>query len=159
MGPANFASARENAFRWLVAERGREGHWLWRWKFKTADHKVRFDPEKYGWPWTPGSASWVIPTAFSVIALKQYTVCNRLEASEKRIKLDVEMLLDRMCVAGGWNSGNSVVYGVNQLADWENLCRKVSQDTVGFGSVQTLHIASLQRSRDSYLQQDRVWVK
>jgi hypothetical protein len=111
-GTGEFASARENAFRWLVAERGREGHWLWRWKFKTADHKVRFDPEKYGWPWTPGSASWVIPTAFSVIALKQYTVCNRLEASEKRIKLGVEMLLDRMCVAGGWNSGNSVVYGV-----------------------------------------------
>jgi len=111
-GPGEFASAREDAFRWLVAERGREGHWLWRWKFKTADHKVRFDPEKYGWPWTSGSASWVIPTAFSVIALKQYTVCNRLEATEKRIKLGVEMLLDRMCVAGGWNSGNSIVYGV-----------------------------------------------
>jgi hypothetical protein len=111
-GTGDFASARERAFRWLVAERGREGHWFWRWKFKTADRKVRFDPEKYGWPWTPGSASWVIPTAFSVIALKQYTVCNRLEASEKRIRLGVEMLLDRVCVAGGWNSGNSLVYGV-----------------------------------------------
>ena len=111
-GTGDFASARESAFRWLVAERGREGHWFWRWKFKTADRKVRFDPEKYGWPWTPGSASWVIPTAFSVIALKQYTVCNRLEASEKRIRLGVEMLLDRVCVAGGWNSGNSLVYGV-----------------------------------------------
>src|SRR5580658_2352030 len=111
-GTGDFASARESAVRWLVAERGREGHWFWRWKFKTADRKVRFDPEKYGWPWTPGSASWVIPTAFSVIALKQYTVCNRLEASEKRIRLGVEMLLDRVCVAGGWNSGNSVVHGV-----------------------------------------------
>ena len=107
-----FGSARENAFHWLVSERGREGHWFWRWKFKTVDRNVRFDPEKYGWPWASGSASWVIPTAFSVIALKQYTVCNRLEASEKRIKLGVEMLLDRMCVAGGWNCGNSVVYGV-----------------------------------------------
>jgi hypothetical protein len=107
-----FGSARENAFHWLVSERGREGHWFWRWKFKTVDRNVRFDPEKYGWPWASGSASWVIPTAFSTIALKQYTVCNRLEASEKRIKLGVEMLLDRMCVAGGWNCGNSVVYGV-----------------------------------------------
>jgi hypothetical protein len=107
-----FGSARENAFHWLVSERGREGHWFWRWKFKTVDRNVRFDPEKYGWPWTPGSASWVIPTAFSVIALKQYTVCNRLEASEKRIRLGVEMLLDRVCVTGGWNSGNSLVYGV-----------------------------------------------
>src|SRR5208337_3166592 len=39
-----FASAREKAFRWLISERGREGHWLWRWKFKTADRNVRFDP-------------------------------------------------------------------------------------------------------------------
>jgi len=107
-----FTSARKKAFHWLLSERGREGHWLWRWKFKTTDRKVRFDPDKYGWPWDSSSASWVIPTAFSIIALKQYTVCNRLEASERRIKLGVEMLLDRMCIAGGWNSGNSVVYSV-----------------------------------------------
>ena len=106
-----FVSARDKAFHWLVSERGREGHWFWRWKFKTADRNVRFDPDKYGWPWASGSASWVIPTAFSVIALKQYTVCNRLEPSEKRINLGVEMLSDRVCVAGGWNAGNSVVYG------------------------------------------------
>ena len=108
----DFTAAREKAFRWLYAERGREGHWFWRWKFKTADRNVRFDPDKYGWPWISGSASWVIPTAFSVIAIKQFTVCNRSEASEKRIRLGVEMLLDRACVDGGWNSGNSVVYGV-----------------------------------------------
>jgi hypothetical protein len=107
-----FESAREKAYQWLLSERGREGQWLWRWKFKTVDRNVRFDPEKYGWPWASGSVSWVIPTAFSVIALKQYTVCNRLEASEKRINLGVEMLLDHICIAGGWNSGNSVVYGV-----------------------------------------------
>ena len=108
----DFAVAREKAFRWVYAERGREGHWFWRWKFKTADRNVRFDPDKYGWPWVSGSASWVIPTAFSVIAIKQFTVCNRSEASEKRIHLGVDMLLDRACVDGGWNSGNSVVYGV-----------------------------------------------
>ena len=111
-GTGESASAREKAFHWLMSERGREGHWLWQWKFKTADRNVRFDPDKYGWPWESGSASWVIPTAFSIIALKQYTVCNHLEASEKRINLGVEMLLDRVCVAGGWNSGNNVVYGV-----------------------------------------------
>ena len=108
----DFTAAREKAFRWLYAERGREGHWFWRWKFKTADRNVRFDPDKYGWPWVTGSASWVIPTAFSIIAIEQFTVCNRSEESEKRIRLGVEMLLDRECVDGGWNSGNSLVYGV-----------------------------------------------
>jgi hypothetical protein len=108
----DLGSARERALRWLDAERGREGHWIWRWKFKTVDRNVRFDPDKYGWPWISGSASWVIPTAFSVIAIKQFTVCNRSEESEKRIHLGVQMLLDRACVDGGWNSGNSLVYGV-----------------------------------------------
>ena len=108
----DFTAARDKAFRWLYAERGREGHWFWRWKFKTADRNVRFDPDKYGWPWVTGSASWVIPTAFSIIAIEQFTVCNRSEESEKRIHLGVEMLLDRECVDGGWNSGNSLVYGV-----------------------------------------------
>ncbi len=108
----DFAAAREKAFHWLIEERGREANWFWRWKFKTADRNVRFDPDKYGWPWISGSASWVIPTAFSVIAIKQFTVCNRSAVSEKRIHLGVEMLLDRACVDGGWNSGNSVVYGV-----------------------------------------------
>ena len=111
-GTGEFTSAREKAFHWLVEERGREAHWLWRWKFKTTDRNVRFNPDKYGWPWISGSASWVIPTAFSIIAIKQFTVCNRSEASEKRIHLGVDMLLDRACVDGGWNSGNSVVYGV-----------------------------------------------
>jgi hypothetical protein len=51
------------------------------------------------------------------------------------------------------------ILGLNQLADWGNLGRKVCRDTAGFGSVHTLHIASLQRSHDSYLQQDQGWVK
>src|ERR1700689_3332403 len=106
------SDASNRALRWLLEARGIEGHWFWRWKFKTSDRNVQFDPDKYGWPWISGSASWVIPTAFSVIAIKQFTVCNRSEASENRIHLGVEMLLDRGCVDGGWNSGNSVVYGV-----------------------------------------------
>src|SRR5271155_4121954 len=106
------SKARERGEYWLLRTKGRKGHWVWRWKFKTADRNVQFDPDKYGWPWISGSASWVIPTAFSIIAIKQFTVCNRSEVSGKRIHLGVEMLLDRACVDGGWNSGNSVVYGV-----------------------------------------------
>jgi hypothetical protein len=108
----DFAAQRDKAARWLVTDRGREGNWLWRWKFKTVDRNVRFDPDKYGWSWSPGEASWVIPTALSIVALKQFTSCSRGEASEARIRLGVEMLLNRACVGGGWNAGNSVVYGV-----------------------------------------------
>jgi hypothetical protein len=108
----SLSEACERAMRWLLAERGKEGHWFWRWKFKIADRNVRFDPDKYGWPWSPGTCSWVVPTAFSVIATKQFTTCNRTRLSENRIRLGVEMLLDRACADGGWNAGNSIVYGV-----------------------------------------------
>jgi hypothetical protein len=108
-----FDPARQKALHWLDAERGREAHWFWRWKFRTVDRNVEFDPDKYGWPWSQGAVSWVIPTAFSIVAIKQLTACSRNEASEQRIHLGVEMLLDRACVGGGWNSGNSVVYGAH----------------------------------------------
>lgn len=108
----DLSGARERGQSWLLKREGREGNWFWRWKFKLADRAVRFDPDCYGWPWLPGSASWVIPTAFSIIAIKQFTACNRTDATERRIHLGADMLLNRVCVGGGWNSGNSIVYGV-----------------------------------------------
>jgi hypothetical protein len=69
-------AAGDKAAQWLLGTRGREGHWLWRWKFKLVDRQVRFDPDKFGWPWMPGSASWVIPTGFALIALKQRRACS-----------------------------------------------------------------------------------
>jgi hypothetical protein len=121
LNSANDSSgARERGLSWLLKTKGREGDWLWRWKFKLADRAVRFNPDRYGWPWLPGSASWVIPTAFSVIAIKQFTACNRSDLSERRIRLGVDMLLDRVCLGGGWNSGNSVVYGVPLRAHVES---------------------------------------
>jgi squalene cyclase len=101
----------EKATAWLLDTKGREAHWLWRWKFKTADHLAGIDPDKYGWPWMPGANSWVIPTAFAVIALKQFSACNPSEEANRRIRTGIVMLLDRACVGGGWNAGNCVVYG------------------------------------------------
>ena len=102
----------ERGVEWLLRLKGRESHWLWRWKFKTTDTHVRFDPNKFGWPWLPGTCSWVIPTALSMIALKQAFVCCKLDRVNFRICRGKEMLLDRACPAGGWNAGNGVVYGV-----------------------------------------------
>ena len=73
-------AAGDKAAQWLLGTRGREGHWLWRWKFKLVDRQVRFDPDKFGWPWMPGSASWVIPTGFALIALKQRRACSDTRA-------------------------------------------------------------------------------
>src|SRR5262249_39117517 len=74
-----------------------------------------FNPGKYGWPWIPGTVSWVIPTAFSIIALEQHLPCCPKEAIENRILLGREMLRDRACTEGGWNAGNSIVDGAALL--------------------------------------------
>jgi hypothetical protein len=38
---------------WLLSSAGKEANWLWKSKLCTADHHVRFDPDKFGWPWVP----------------------------------------------------------------------------------------------------------
>ena len=98
-------------FEWLLHNKGREGHWFWKWKFRTLDRAVQFNPDKYGWSWFPDMVSWVIPTALSVIALKQSRTCCGTEHVTDRIRLGTEMLRDRACPQGGWNAGNGVVFG------------------------------------------------
>ena len=104
---------RLRGVHWLMSCAGKESNWFWKWKFRTADRHVRFDPEKFGWPWFPETVSWVVPTAFAVLALNQLPCsCGGLEQVPFRVERGVEMLLDRVCPGGGWNAGNGVVYGV-----------------------------------------------
>lgn len=103
--------ATGRAMCWLLDLRGWESHWLWKWKFRTSDRHVRFDPDKFGWPWTPETVSWVVPTAYSLLALKHLPAPSQTELLRFRIQRGVEMLFDRACPNGGWNAGNGVVYG------------------------------------------------
>ena len=103
-----------SGIQWLIDARGREANWLWRWKLRTFDNKVQFDPAKFGWSWVSGTTSWVIPTAFALIALQQARQrgYNKTARLTERVDLGTSMLLDRMCPGGGWNSGNGVAFGV-----------------------------------------------
>lgn len=104
--------ARLNGYDWLLCTAGKESDWLWKWKFRTVDRRVRFDPDKYGWPWAPDTVSWVVPTSFAILSLKQLPcTCGGLERVPLRIDCAVQMLLDRACPGGGWNAGNGIVYG------------------------------------------------
>ena len=94
------------AIQWLLDARGREANWFWRWKLRAFDNKVQFDPGKFGWSWVPGTTSWVIPTAFSMITLRQAREwdLNRTAELNERVELGASMLIDRICPAGGWNA-------------------------------------------------------
>ena len=108
--PETFAGALDS----LVNCRPLEASWLVRLKFRLSDRQVRFDPTKYGWAWVPDTVSWVVPTSMALIALERAKRQGLIRGSElqKRLRLGVEMLLDRVCPGGGWNAGNAVVYGV-----------------------------------------------
>ena len=106
-----FADSSSRAAGRLLQTKGREASWIWKWKFRTTDTRVRFDPDKFGSPWEPGTCSWVVPTAFALLALKQTFPCCRKGKIAYRIQRSIEMLQDRACPKGGWNAGNGVVYG------------------------------------------------
>ena len=58
----------------------------------------------------PDTNSWVVPTAFAILALTQ-PGAESSEVSKRRVELGIQMLLDRCCPGGGWNAGNGIVYG------------------------------------------------
>lgn len=67
------------------------------------------DTSLQGWSWTQSSHSWVEPTAISVIALR----AAGLE-THPRVDEALRLLLDRQLPSGGWNYGNTLVFG-NEL--------------------------------------------
>ena len=107
----------------LLRTRGQECHWLAKWRYRLFDKEVRFDPDKYGWPWTVSAASWVVPTAYSLMALRLAFSCCVTDSAKQRLELGTAMLLDRACPGGGWNAGNGVAFGVplEPLADVTSL--------------------------------------
>lgn len=59
-----------------------------------------------GWPWIADTHSWVIPTGLAIMALQQMGLGTHIRAVEGQ-----HMLLDRQLPHGGWNYGNTFVFG------------------------------------------------
>ena len=100
---------------WLCETWPAEGNLLWRlrqrWRPDAATI-VRQDHSLRGWGWTPDTASWVEPTAHTLIMLQNVPEKLRPQDALKRILLGEKMLYNRSCPGGGWNAGNPLVYGV-----------------------------------------------
>jgi hypothetical protein len=99
---------------WLCNTWPAEGGFWWRLRRRlwSRNDTVRQDSSLRGWSWTPGTASWVEPTACSLIALRNIPRELHPPGAVERRRLGERMLYDRMCPGGGWNSGNPLVYGV-----------------------------------------------
>ncbi len=70
------------------------------------DPNVAHDGTIRGWPWIAKTHAWVEPTAYALMALR---VCGY--ADHSRTHDAVRLLMNRQLPAGGWNYGNTAVFG------------------------------------------------
>lgn len=70
---------------------------------------IQQDTTLQGWSWTPGTFTWVEPTAWAMLAVKRWP--GDPAATRRRVDVAERVLRDRACAGGGWNFGNGVVYG------------------------------------------------
>lgn len=67
---------------------------------------IGHDPSIPGWPWIMRTHAWVPPTALTMMAL---TVAGFAE--HPRVRQGIRLLLNRQLPHGGWNYGNTTVWG------------------------------------------------
>jgi len=78
----------------------------------TVDHSTGVTPQDRarsfpaGWPWVEGTYTWVEPTALAILAL-----LGDGESTHLRISEGYRMLHERALPHGGWNSGNTLLFG------------------------------------------------
>jgi hypothetical protein len=103
--PRNSAVSFEHAVAALVRQKG---------------IRIPFERQYYqnnrleGWSWCPHTFSWVEPTAWALVALKKAAAVSaqlRSASLTVRIADGERVLVNRACVQGGWNYGNSNMYG------------------------------------------------
>ena len=73
---------------------------------KIAGDPVGHDTTLRGWSWVEGTHSWIEPTALSMLALAAAGVTDH-----PRIQEGVRLLLNRQLPHGGWNYGNTTIFG------------------------------------------------
>jgi hypothetical protein len=98
-GLPGYSQYQGRAIQFLLETTGR--HWK-----KSVSDPMAHTPALKGWPWIHETHSWVEPTAISIIALRVAGY-----AGHPRIEEATRMLMDRQLPHGGWNCGNTIVFG------------------------------------------------
>ena len=95
------------ALAWLMEQSGRESGIVQRLRLWMLGVDPAVDTKNHGWPWFPGTAAWVAPTALSILAMSRY---GSPEVRE-RVATGRAFLLSRVCGDGGWNHGSTRALG------------------------------------------------
>jgi hypothetical protein len=99
------------AIEWLMGTTGHETSFEYRLRQWLLGSKKPPEVEFDGWPWIPGAAAWVGPTAVAVLALEKENARRPMAGMRDRIDAGRRFLLARACEAGGWNHGSVGVLG------------------------------------------------
>ena len=100
-GSASFETQRQRARDWLLARKGRPIP-------TTPENRgvLGHDATLIGWPWVDGTHSWLEPTALAILAVAREGLGHH-----PRVRQGVSLILDRAIPSGGWNYGNTSVFG------------------------------------------------
>ena len=103
---------------WLVETRSAESSWLKRIMHLVKPKLFGYDPTVLGWPWLPGTGSWVEPTCHALTALRlssdklKEAKYQRHRKLRGRVRMAQRMMQQRRAMDGGWNYGNKIALGV-----------------------------------------------
>jgi len=98
-GNSTYKQAREMAINFLLTTAGHHPP-------PHPDSPLGHDTSIPGWPWVDATHSWVEPTALALLALGISG-----HGSHPRARQATQLLLDRQLPGGGWNYGNTQVFG------------------------------------------------
>jgi squalene cyclase len=102
---------RGRAAEWLLGSRGQESSWVFRLRMWMLQQSSGPAGGTTGWPWVPGSAGWVPPTAITILALQKAVSGSQDRHVAARVAAGKEFLLARVCPDGGWNDGSTGAFG------------------------------------------------
>jgi hypothetical protein len=98
-GSKQHQDAQNQALQFLLGASGTHGE-------KKEDSPVAHDPSIRGWAWIEDTHSWIDPTVMALLALEVTGYRDH-----PRFEEGIRMIMDRQLRQGGWNYGNTMVYG------------------------------------------------
>src|SRR5690242_8651422 len=100
------------AIDWLMGQTGREASLAYKLRNELLGEGGGVIGKHEGWPFFPGAAAWVTPSAISILALEKARRYQMPGGIQQRIEVGQQFLMDRICQDGGWNYGRANTLGV-----------------------------------------------
>jgi hypothetical protein len=143
---------------WVLESSGVESNWVNRMASRVGVLEAERDFSLKAWPWKPGTASWVEPTAHSIVALKRSRQKIGRGDVGGRVKYGEAQLLDVRCKDGGWNYGSPVALGVDLPSYPETTALALLGLQGNPGATKSLDVAK-QMTSDTRSPMARAWLR